>query len=72
MSDNQYWQPTGANNTMRHLDRSECEGGSDAAEELMTPEQRERFRSRVRERPLTDHDRALTGAKLTAPAGTDC
>lgn len=29
-------------------------------------------RLRAAQRPLTDHDRALTGAKLTAPAGTDC
>lgn len=43
-----------------------------AAEELMTPEQSEQLRAWVRARPLTDHDRALTGEKLTAPAGTDC
>lgn len=28
--------------------------------------------AKAKTRPLTDHDRALTGAKLTAPAGTDC
>lgn len=26
----------------------------------------------VPSRPLTDHDRALTGAKIAQPAGTDC
>lgn len=29
-------------------------------------------RLRAAQRPLTDHDRALTGAKVTAPAGIDC
>jgi hypothetical protein len=71
MDNDRFWQPTGANSSMRHLDRSECEGGADAAEELMTPEQREQLRAWVQARPLTDHDRALTGAKLTAPAGAD-
>lgn len=34
--------------------------------------EREISKAKAETRPLTEHARALTGAKLTAPSGTDC
>jgi hypothetical protein len=45
-----------------------------ALRDHLTQAERGRFINAAiaRVRPLTDHDRALTGAKMNAPAGTDC